>query len=540
MSPTPTPTPLPELEHELLAAARRLDAVAAPTKRRWWLHGWSLLSIVVVAAGASVAVARVAEVGPFAYMSGGIKGENPKLAPVSTITLQPNGEQPRWQARAYLNGLDQLCITGGPRDPRTSPGTSPGGRRNNAPQNGLTCTDSLGVAEQLVDPTHPGASFAASSELDGSLQGHMCRMNEATGRCVPVETDPPTRLLVYGVRAADAPRPVVRWYSRTGPGAPIEMQASQQRLRVVVDKSPDGLSPDEFRRVQAYPDRLDVVLWAAEVPIPAGIKWPQVAFPNMFAPHGVDDATIEMIGSDDLTRIDREQRHAGWKYTPGISRDAPPVRKANAAQREWIAAFARRRVAADAVPERLHTQMAANQRFGYPASRKLSVVGGGLDDVWIGPGGMPVETGSSGRPDQICFVGATVLQQCKFGQRRWKRPFVEAVSCTQAAGWPKPLAGGRTLVWALAPPGATGVAVHGPGDRVESFPAAELLAVRRPVDERITSIVWTTDAGRRTRVRVPWPKDGPRCEPGARGGQVLRKDNAGSHEESSGRPPGTP
>ncbi|MDQ8046121.1 MAG: hypothetical protein AAGC46_21355, partial [Solirubrobacteraceae bacterium] len=135
MSRTDAPTPLPELERQLHAAARRLDAVAAPRRRRWWRGGWTLLSLLLVVTGGSVAVARVVEVGPFAYMSGGIVGENPKAAPVSTITLQPPGDAPAWQARAYLNGLDQLCITGGPRDPRKDPyarGTEK--HPNNAPQ----------------------------------------------------------------------------------------------------------------------------------------------------------------------------------------------------------------------------------------------------------------------------------------------------------------------------------------------------------------------------------------------------------------------
>lgn len=532
-----TPTPLPELEQQLRAAAQRLDATApARTRRRWWRHGWSLLSVVIVAAGASVAVARVAEVGPFAYMSG-FGAENPKLAPTSVITVQEPGAAPGWQARATLNGLGQVCLTGGPRDPRTNPDARPTtGRPNNPPQNGVLCASSEEIAQDLVDPDRRGASFGHASDLDGSLQGRMCRMTVKTGRCVPVATDPPTRMLVYVVRAAGAPSPVVRWGAS---GSPIPMQASEQRLRMPVDRSPDGLSPQEQVQVARYPAHIDLVLWVADVAIPSGVQFPQLAYAAQLAPHGIDDATVEMLGREELLRLDREGRRRGWKYERGISRDAPPVRRANAAQRRWIAAFARPRTSADAVPQRLRTKQAAFERFGYSASRKLLVVGGGVRDVWIAPGGMTEDMPVSERADQICFLGAALLRQCKYGQRRWKRPFAEAVSCTQGAGWPTPLAGGRTLIWALSPPRATGVELHGPGKQVETLGAGELLAVSRPASDRITAIVWTSDAGERTRVRVPWPKKGPRCERGAPGDQMLRKDNAGSYELSAGRPPAT-
>jgi hypothetical protein len=540
MSRTQTPTPLPELEQQLLIAARRLDAAEAPARRRWWRHGWSLLTLVALAGGASVAVARVAEVGPFAYMSGGILNENPKLAPRSTITLQPAGPEPAWQARAYVDGLNRLCITGGPRDPRTTPNGRPTNRHpNNPPQNGNTCTDSDGVAEVLVDASRPGATFAMWSELDGSLQGRTCRVQKKTGRCVPIKVDPATRLLVFGVRAAGAPRPVVRWYADGGLGAPIAMRASEHQLRMSVDHSPDGLSAAEQKIVAGYPDHLDLVLWAAAVRIPRGARFPQLAFPSEMPVGAVDDATIAMTGMDDFTSLIERAKKSGWKPTRGVSRDEPPARVINAAQRKWIAAFDRLRVASDEVPQRLHTEIASLQRFGYGLSRKLTVVGGGLGDVWIAPGAMTEDTASSADPDQICFVGASVLMQCKFGQRLWKRPFAEAVSCTQGAGWPKPLPGGRTLVWALAPPGVTGVELRGPGKRVETLPAGELLAVRRPASQRVAWIVWNTDAGKSIRVRVPWPKAGPRCERGAVGGQVVRKDNASSSEISTWRPHGT-
>ncbi|MEN0012379.1 MAG: hypothetical protein AAGC46_03380, partial [Solirubrobacteraceae bacterium] len=465
---------------------------------------------------------------------------NPKAAPVSTITLQPPGDDPAWQARAYLNGLDQLCITGGPRDPRKDPyakGTEK--HPNNAPQNGTMCSDSDSIAQTLLDPTRPGASFATSSELDGSLQGHSCRVSHRSGRCIPVKTDPPTHLLVYGIRSAGAPAPVVRWYSRSGtPGAPIAMQASAQHLHMAVDKSPDGLDASERALVATFPDRLDLVLWAARVPIPHGITWPQVLFSDDF-PGGVgDDATIEMIGSVDMGRLIQRVEKSGWKYRRGISRDDPPVVTLSAAAHRWVGAFARARSTADAVPERLHTDWAVRDRFGFAVSRKLHVVGGGLPDMWIAPGGWPEDTGrtEAERTDQVCLLGSPLITQCKAGLRRWKRPLVEAVSCAQPGrGFPMPLPGG-TLVWALTPPGAKRVELQGPGGRNEILPAGDLLAVRRPVDARVTRIVWIDGDGARTGVKVPWPKTGPRCGRNAPGDQVIRKDNAGTYEVSGWRP----
>lgn len=83
---TPAPTPLPELERELVAAALRRDSSRA-SKRGAWLHGWALVGVLLATTGvAGVAVARVAEVGPFAYL-GRFASENPKTAPVSVITV---------------------------------------------------------------------------------------------------------------------------------------------------------------------------------------------------------------------------------------------------------------------------------------------------------------------------------------------------------------------------------------------------------------------------------------------------------------------
>ncbi len=84
-------------------------------------------------------------------------------------------------------------------------------------------------------------------------------MSLTTHRCVPDLSGLPTKLLVYVVRDAAAPAPVVRWYGRDGS---TPMQASAQRLRMPVDRSPDGLSAKEYEKVQRFPAQLDLVLWA--------------------------------------------------------------------------------------------------------------------------------------------------------------------------------------------------------------------------------------------------------------------------------------
>lgn len=527
-----SPTPLPDLETQLVDAARRLDAAEEATapRRRWWRHGWSLLTIAVVGLGTGVAVARVAEVGPFSYMNS-FPSENPRLAPTDVITVQPAGDSPAWQARASINGLGQICLTGGRRDPRTNPDAKPTrSAPNYAPQNGLTCADNEEVAQMLVDPSWPGATFAVNTPLDGSLTPNVCTMNLKTHRCERDKAGFATRMLVYGITSADGPTPVVRWGAK---GAPFAMQPSKQRLRMRVDHSPLGLSKAEQRIVAGYPEYIDLVLWAADVKIPDGVEQSQAVLPYELIPHGVDDATIEMLSADELTALDRRGRREGWKYTRHIDRDARPVKGTNAAQRRWIAAFSRPRRSGDSVPRRLRTDQTARQRLQFGAARKLDVVGGGVVDVWIAPGAMPEDTDARRQGDMLCLLGARVFSNCKFGQSRWTRPFVEAVAC--ATGEDGSFV---TLVWALTPPGAKQAVLTDAAGGTESLAAGELLAVRRAAAARIEAVTWLDAKGAKTRVAVPWPKGKPaRCGPSKPAGTITRKDNAGSYEES-GPPPG--
>ncbi len=138
-----------------------------------------------------------------------------------------------------------------------------------------------------------------------------------------------------------------------------------------------------------------------------------------------------MGGPKDIDRLVAEAKRRGWTYPRGISRDDPPVARFSAAQRRWIGAFARPRTSADAVPARLRSDQASHERFGYPVSRKLRVVGGGLREVWMAPGGVTQDRPRTEQTDLICFLGSPLLTQCKFGQHRWRRPLVELVSCTQ-------------------------------------------------------------------------------------------------------------
>ncbi len=521
-------TLLPELEEQLVAAARKLDG-AARARRRRWLHGWPLVAALVAGLGTSVAVARVAEVGPFAYMNlDRMAQENPRLATTSVISVQAPGDAPAWMAQVSRNRLGQICMTGGPRDPRTNPDAKPSpSSPGNAPQNGVMCADNEEIAEALIDPERPGTTWAMARPLDGDLQGSRCRMNFKKRRCIPIETDPPTRMLVYGITSADGPAPVVRWGAS---GVPQAMAPSAERLRMPVDRSPEGLSPAEQRQVARYPAEIDLVLWAADVKIPQGKRRPQVVFADQFVPHGVTDGTIELLGGDELTELIERGEREGWKYRRHISRDAPPVRGTNAAQRRWIAAFTRRRAAGDAVPRRLRTERTRFSRLQFRASRKLKVVGGGTGDVWIAPGAMPRDTDVADGGDLFCMLGARIFTQCKFGQARWKRPFAEAVACAKG-----PAGGQVTFVWALTPPGAVRVSVRQRGGGVTTLRAGELLALRRPPDKRPESIVWFDASGRPTRVQVPWPTRTPtRCDVKRPGGTITRKDNAGSYEQTAG------
>ncbi|MBJ7459592.1 MAG: hypothetical protein JHD02_10425 [Thermoleophilaceae bacterium] len=300
--------------------ARGLPRSAKPTRRRWRLS-WPLLSVVLVATGASVAVARVAEVGPFAYLNAGEAPESDsRLAPEATISVQEQSESPRWQARAYVDGLNQLCITGGPRDPRDAGPSSP----SPAPNVGKICAGSEEIAQAIGDPDRPGASFAHFSDLNGSLEARTGRIDQETGQMIFNPTEKATRALVFGVRAAGAPQPTVRWYSSDGLARAYPMTASTGSLRLTVDRSDRGLSATEQVVLEALPKELNLVLWAAEVEIPDGVTDPLIADPSGFVPHGVDDATIEVLGSDDAEYLREEGARQGWTYDPKIERDPTP------------------------------------------------------------------------------------------------------------------------------------------------------------------------------------------------------------------------
>lgn len=520
-----SPTPLPKLEAQLVDAARRLDAStegAAAPRRRWWRHGWTLLTLAVVGLGTGVAVARVAEIGPFAYL-GRYTERNPKLAPTSVITVEPAGTAPAWQARAHVDGLGQLCITGGPRDIRTNPDPKPvNGKRNDPPSAGMTCADSDEIAQRLVDPNWPGATFSSNVPLDGRLNNNGVFVVKTKDGW---KTGPPTRILVYTVAAAGL-TPVVRWGAT---GAAIPMQRSEEQIRFVVDKRPDGLNAVERRQVASYPDTLDIALWAAEVQVPRGVDHPQVLFPSEFVPHGVDDATVEVAGLADVRKLVREGREQGWKYRRHISRDAAPVRSETASQRRRIAAFARPRTSRDTVPRRFRTEAQAGQRVQYAASRRLSIAGGGVPAAWLVPGGIPETLPWPMEDDRTCLLGSPLFGQCKGKPRAVRKPIVETVVCARSLNDER-----RTLVWALSPPGADRVIVSGPGTRRQQFDAAELIAVRRPLDQRISSLTWTSPDGRPVTVKAPWPKRTPRCGNRSPGWSEYRLDSDGSSSMGGG------
>ncbi len=194
---------LPELERELHGAAQRLDASGCPRRAvvRAGCTAGALFGVILATTGVGAAAARVAHLGPFEYLDG-LGRQNPKLAAASTITVDPGGETPAWKAIAYLNRINQLCITGGARDPRTNPNMRPTEQNlNNPPISGTTCADSDEIAQSLVDPNRPGATFAANSPLDGSPEINMCK-DDGHGKCIPYSTDYPTRMLVYAAAPA--------------------------------------------------------------------------------------------------------------------------------------------------------------------------------------------------------------------------------------------------------------------------------------------------------------------------------------------------
>lgn len=512
------PTPLPQLEAQLVEAARRLEQAATP-RRRWWRHGWALLSIGIVTMGAGVAAARVAHVGPFGYLDR-FEGGNPKLRATAVASVQAPGDEPTWRAVATINHLGQLCITGGPRDERTNPDAKPTATNlNNPPAASTTCADSDEIAQTLVDPGWPGASFASGAPLDGSISdnGNVFRRTKS-GKMVPVgPRTPTTRMLVYAARSADAPAPVVQWNGTRTP-----MQRSATQLLLKVDHRPQGLSAADLAKVRSYPDEIPIVLWAAELPVHAEQELPQVVYPGELPPHGIADNTIEVLTIKAMDQLLQQGRRDGWKYVRHIDRAPTPVRHASADQRRLFAAAARVRHPADAIPARLQSEELLHFRAAFGDARRLTIAGGGLaGPVWFVPGAMPEEMAITSLEDATCLAGEPILGQCKFGAHRWKRPLVEAI--TRTRGLPK----GESLVWALTPPGTTRVDVLGPRDRVEHLDPAELIAIRRPQADRITRLVFRRAAGDET-VRVQWPKPlGKQRFPGAR--LEMRRDSEGSY-----------
>lgn len=523
-----TGTPLPELERQLIDAAARLEAAATPQRRRRrWPHGWALLSIAVVTAGAGVAVARVTHTGPFSYLDRMTHGGNTRFAAASEITVQDQPQEPTWQARAFVNGVGQLCLTGGPRDPRTNPPTTPRTEAENPPQVGLLCADNEGVAEALVDPERPGASVANAAPLDGSLNGNrLIQDPKNPRRLIPDPSQrPATRFLAMAVREAGAPAPVVRWASG---GASFPMRRSDGELLLPVDHSPLGLDRRERSKLASYPRELRLALWAAEVPVPKGATFPQVISGAEFGPPRVNDTTIELAGAEDIDRIIRHARAVGWKYQRGISRDPLPVRGTRPAQRRWIAAFGRERAARDRLPAALRRDRDGYQRIGFAASRRLSVTGGGLSRAWVAPGGLPKDSLADDidLKDRICLLGNPVFgEQCRTGAGKWKVPFAEQVLCRASLG------PGGALLFALTPTGARSVQLLERDGTTRRLPLAELVALRRPRSAMPRAIRWAFDGGRALTVRTPQPtRSMGDCDAadGGRGWSTLRVDSTGA------------
>lgn len=530
-----TGTPLPDLERQLIDAAARLEATAAPRRRRRrWPHGWALLSIAVVTAGAGVAVARVTHTGPFQYLSGVTDERTKRFAPTSEVLLQDRPTEPTWQARAFVNRIGQLCMTGGPRDPRTNPPTSPRTEAENPPQVGLFCADNEEVAEALVDPQRPGASVASSAPLDGSLNGNrLIQDPKNPRRFIPDPSQrPATRFLAMAVREAGAPAPVVRWVSG---GEAFPMRRANRELLLQIDHSPLGLDRREQRKIATYPQSLRLALWAAEVPVPRGATFPQVIDGAEFGPPRTDDATIELAGADDIDRIIRHANRVGWKYQRHISRDALPVRGTRPAQRRWIAAFSRARRRHDELPRSLQRDRNGDQRIGFASVRRLSVTGGGLQRAWVAPGGMRKNSlaDDNDLDDRICLFGNPVFgSQCRTGAGKWKGPFAEQVLCRPSFG------PGGALLFAFTPTGARSVRLVERDGTQRRLPLAELVALRRPRARMPRAIAWTMTDGRTLSARTPQPTDEMGdCDraDGGRGWSTLRIDSTGA-VSSTGKP----
>jgi hypothetical protein len=172
--------------------------------------------------------------------------------------------------------------------------------------------------------------------------------------------------------------------------------------------------------------------------------------------------------------------------------------------------------------------MLRRQRVGVADSRRLTTVGGGLGStpVWVAPGGYGVNLSNG-----FCLVGAPVLGQCKTGTRRWKQPLVEAIVCSPRLD-PK-----TSLVWGLAPRGATSLEVVEVDGSRTLIGDGELALLRRPQGDRIQALVWHSPTGREMRVRVPWPKPkGARCGKGEVAWTDLRRDIQGAAALGHGGP----
>lgn len=497
--------PLPELEQQLVAAARRLDAAAslgaaAAPRRSWWRHGSGLALVVVATLGVGVATAQVAGLTPFSYLSG--TDENPQLAPkddAHELTVDAGGDEPRWQARAVIGSAGQLCITGGPRDLRTTPGRRATSAADSPPHAGTTCLKSDETAKLLVDTDYPGATVAAHGVLEG-------------------KAFEPTRVLVYAVTDAQAAAPRVRW-GRTGELHP--MRGSRDRMQLEVDRSPDGLDAEGQQIVASYPATISLRLWAAELDVPAGAKMPQVHSPDLPNSQPTNDTIVEIVGSDELVAMIQAAEKDGVKPNRRAERFPKPVDGPNDVARKMIAAFARDRTADDAVPDAKLTDMLRRQRVQPHASRKLTLGGDETGDIWLLPGGLdPVH--EYGDPT-ICFVGFRFSAgQCRQVAEGWSEPLVETIYCSP--GIPV----GRTVVWALSPPDAATVELHGPGARVEEHPARELILFTRPDGERIERLVWKSAGKTVGSTKAPIPNHGGHaCGTSGKQWKVLRKDSEG-------------
>lgn len=536
-------TPLPDLERELVAAARRLDA-AAP-RRRWWLHGWALIAVVFTTAGVGVSAAQVAGLDPFAYLTGNMSTAYPKMAPTVSIAVGDDAREPRWQARAYVTKIGQVCITGGRADTRTNPSAKPtDANLNNPPTSGTTCTNSEEAAELLVDPDVRGSTFASGIATAGQRrtpQRVRKSRRRLTGKTplLPVGgLTRPTRYLVYALAVDGAPEPRVRWGDA---GAVTPMRRSAETMTVKVDRSPDGLSAAGQAKVASYPAELTLRLWAAEIPVPADPRptakgsfgfFPQVIGPEV--PRPGDDAIVELLPVDDMIRRVEDAERRGMKRFSHITRFEKPVPGPTTRAVKWVAALARPRRAADAIPEREIDDLMRRQRIQPAASRRPTSAGDDLGPSWIVPGGGPVFLPDRQANDALCIVGPPVLEGCKQGTRRWRRPLVEAVVCSHNLD-PK-----DSVVWAFTPPGAATVDVVGPGAARLRLPARELITLRRPQGERIRTLIWRWRSGKVMPVRVPWPTErNQRCGFGKDQWSNLRRDSEGSSASGRGRP-GTP